>query len=50
MGSFVMRIWEKKEDGGWDVSGATFCACLWDLSELRGKVERVLSECLNKRA
>ena len=36
-----MRIWEKKEDGGWDVSGTTFCGCLWDLCELRGKVEHV---------
>ncbi len=32
---------EEKEDGGWDVSGTTFCGCLWDLCELRGKVEHV---------
>ena len=36
-----MRIWEKKEDGGWDASGTTFCGCLWDLCELHGKVEHV---------
>lgn len=36
-----MRIWEKKEDGGWDVSGTAFRGCLWDLCELRRKVERV---------
>lgn len=36
-----MRIWEKEEDGGWNASGATFCGCLWDLRELRGKAEHV---------
>ena len=30
-----------KEDGGWDMSGITFCECLGDLCGHRGKVEHV---------
>lgn len=36
-----MGIWEKKEDGGWDVSDTTFCGFLGDLCELREKAEHV---------
>ena len=49
-----MRIWEKKEDGGWDTSGTALCECLWDLCELRGEVEHVYTtyavDAYNKRA